>query len=175
MKLYQRQFSFFDKDGDGKINAKELLQTLRALGRSASEATAKALIGDVDLDHDGVVNFSEFCRILEKNKAEGVDDVGIRKAFDHFRGGAEGISPEGLARVISEMGEKMSEEDIQEIFEAADTNNVSCRKGPGPLGSALTRTPAGPLGIVWLSSALKTMGLSLCRRMASLTTRSSRC
>lgn len=41
LKLYRHQFDFFDKDKDGKINAKELLEILHSLGRNATESSAK--------------------------------------------------------------------------------------------------------------------------------------
>lgn len=145
----------------------------------------QALIADVDHDKDGAVDFDEFCKMMEDNKARGVDEDALKKAFDHFRctsmlhhvtyrpfppnahsagssrrsqnmpnsvtqrrGEHEGINPAGLAKVLEEMGEKMSEEDIQEIFEAADTNNVSHDEARGRVARCSGLTHVG-----WLLGA----------------------
>jgi len=43
-RVYEHQFRFFDKDADGKINAKELLSILGTIGRNATEAQAKVTL-----------------------------------------------------------------------------------------------------------------------------------
>ncbi|KAI8335964.1 hypothetical protein BC941DRAFT_398873 [Chlamydoabsidia padenii] len=57
-------FKVFDKDGDGVINAKELTAMMHQLGDRITMEEAKQLISDVDDNHDGVVGFDEFARMM---------------------------------------------------------------------------------------------------------------
>ncbi|KAI9299852.1 hypothetical protein BJ944DRAFT_244768 [Cunninghamella echinulata] len=57
-------FKVFDKDGDGVINAEELTAMMQQLGDKISLEEAKQLISDVDDNHDGVVGFDEFAKMM---------------------------------------------------------------------------------------------------------------
>ncbi|CAO3619323.1 unnamed protein product [Cunninghamella echinulata] len=57
-------FKVFDKDGDGVINAEELAAMMQQLGDKISLEEAKQLISDVDDNHDGVVGFDEFAKMM---------------------------------------------------------------------------------------------------------------
>ncbi|CAO3616683.1 unnamed protein product [Cunninghamella blakesleeana] len=57
-------FRVFDKDGDGVINAEELKAMMQQLGDKISLEEAKQLIHDVDDNHDGVVSFDEFAKMM---------------------------------------------------------------------------------------------------------------
>lgn len=58
-------FDFMDTDGDGRIGADELRVGFAALGQSLDYAEARKLIASVDADHDGLVSFLEFVRLIE--------------------------------------------------------------------------------------------------------------
>jgi calcium-binding protein CML len=58
-------FDFMDTDRDGRIGAEELRVGLRELGQHVGYDEACKLIASVDADHDGVVDFAEFVRLLE--------------------------------------------------------------------------------------------------------------
>ncbi|XP_021821158.1 probable calcium-binding protein CML25 [Prunus avium] len=53
-------FSVYDIDGNGSISAEELYKVLRSLGDECSIAECKKMIGAVDSDGDGMINFEEF-------------------------------------------------------------------------------------------------------------------
>nr|XP_034576246.1 probable calcium-binding protein CML32 [Setaria viridis] len=55
-------FKVFDVDGDGFISAAELQEVLKKLGlpEASSMANVREMICNVDRDHDGRVDFSEF-------------------------------------------------------------------------------------------------------------------
>eukprot|EP00802_Teleaulax_amphioxeia_P023488 Tamp_24074.p1 GENE.Tamp_24074~~Tamp_24074.p1 ORF type:complete len:312 (-),score=66.11 Tamp_24074:69-938(-) len=59
-------FSNFDTSGDGFLDAEELRLALRAArGEDVPLDDCKELIGAIDSDGDGVVDFSEFCDICQ--------------------------------------------------------------------------------------------------------------
>lgn len=62
----REQFNFFDKNGDGEIEYKELKAGLKQLNQRLSKSHIKKMITDADVDGDGRVNFEEFKAILLK-------------------------------------------------------------------------------------------------------------
>ncbi len=58
-------FDFMDTDRDGRIGAEELRVGLGELGQNVGYDEAAKLIASVDADHDGLVDFPEFVRLLE--------------------------------------------------------------------------------------------------------------
>ena len=57
-------FSLFDHDGDGKINADELMKTMTDLGEEVTEEEVAAMIQEADLDGDGLIDINEFSRLM---------------------------------------------------------------------------------------------------------------
>ena len=55
-------FAQFDVNGDGKISLNELRTAMRKLG--AREARAEELMAAIDSNHDGVIDFAEFCKTV---------------------------------------------------------------------------------------------------------------
>ncbi|XP_031492882.1 probable calcium-binding protein CML25 [Nymphaea colorata] len=53
-------FSLFDVDGNGFISCKELHKFLSKIGDSATMDECRKMIGGVDKDGDGLINFEEF-------------------------------------------------------------------------------------------------------------------
>ncbi|KAL3858448.1 hypothetical protein ACJMK2_013039 [Sinanodonta woodiana] len=58
-------FKKFDKDGNGKINVKELQVAMTEIGQSPfSKDEAKDMIKMADVDGDGCINYNEFVTIM---------------------------------------------------------------------------------------------------------------
>ena len=53
-------FQKFDKNGDGEINAEDLMHSFVELGYECSADEATDMINFFDKDRDGSINFSEF-------------------------------------------------------------------------------------------------------------------
>jgi Ca2+-binding EF-hand superfamily protein len=53
----QDSFELFDKDGTGVIDTEELWVVLRALGSEPKKSEIKALVGEVDKDGAGQIDF----------------------------------------------------------------------------------------------------------------------
>jgi hypothetical protein len=66
-------FHRFDQDGNGCINRRELLLTLRDLGIKLSPQTFRKIYSALDQDRDGEINFPEFESLI--NTIFGVDDM----------------------------------------------------------------------------------------------------
>jgi calmodulin len=60
-------FKIFDTNNTNLINEKQLLNVLSKFDANLKEEDALVMIEEYDLDHDGYLNFEEFC-LLMKNK-----------------------------------------------------------------------------------------------------------
>ncbi|XP_060585615.1 calmodulin-like [Ruditapes philippinarum] len=57
-------FKVFDKDGNGKLNANELKQSMTNLGERLSKEDIEYMIKMADVTGDGNVNYEEFIRVM---------------------------------------------------------------------------------------------------------------
>ena len=53
-------FNLFDTDGSGTIDPKELKAAMQSLGFEAKNQTIYQMIGDIDKDGSGSIDFEEF-------------------------------------------------------------------------------------------------------------------
>ncbi|WKX94303.1 hypothetical protein Q1695_011505 [Nippostrongylus brasiliensis] len=58
-------FGVFDKNGDGMISVDDLLTVMQSLGEKLSEADAREMIREGDVDHDGLISFHEFIMLIK--------------------------------------------------------------------------------------------------------------
>ena len=72
--------SYF-QNGDGFISARELGVLMRTLGRNPTEEEILNIMNEIDVDHNGKLDFSEFV-IMMRDKLSGEDmEQEIRQAF----------------------------------------------------------------------------------------------
>merc|ERR1711881_118997 len=121
-------FDLFDTDGSGAIDAKELKVAMRALGFEPKKEEVKKMISDIDKDGDGTIDFDEFMMMMTAKMGEKDSREEIIKAFRLFDDDETGrISFKNLKRVAKELGETMTDEELQEMVDEAD------RDGDGEL------------------------------------------
>ena len=74
-------FFFLFQNGDGFISAKELGVLMRTLGRNPTEDEIMNIMNEIDVDHNGKLDFSEFT-IMMRDKLSGEDmEQEIKQAF----------------------------------------------------------------------------------------------
>lgn len=114
-------FDLFDTDGSGNIDQKELKVAMRALGFEPKREEIKKMIADVDKDGSGVIDYNEFLDMMTSKMAERDPKEEMMKAFRLFDDDETGkISFKNLKRVAKELGENMTDEEIQEMIDEAD-------------------------------------------------------
>lgn len=113
--------STIDKDGDGTITTRELGTVMRGLGQNPTEAELVDMINEIDANGDGTVDFPEFL-VLMSRKMKEIDSVDeIIEAFKVFdRDGNGFISAAELRHIMTNIGEKLSEEEVDEMIREAD-------------------------------------------------------
>jgi centrin-1 len=94
---------------------------MRALGFEPKKEEVKKMIADIDKDGDGTIDFNEFLDMMTAKMGERDSREEILKAFRLFDDDETGkISFKNLKRVAKELGENMTDEELQEMIDEAD-------------------------------------------------------
>ena len=119
-------FDLFDSDHSGTIDTEELKQALSNLGIDAKNQTLQNMMNDIDKNQSGTIDFNEFIELMTAKFSDKDTPEDLRKVFDLFIGDdtADKIEFKHLKRVAKELGENISDEELNEMIVRADTDRV---------------------------------------------------
>merc|ERR1712167_267331 len=123
IKEMREAFDLFDTDGGGTIDAAELETAMTALGFTPNKGEINKMVGDLDKDGDGTIDWDEFMLLMggKMNDKDLKDDM--IKAFKLFDADNAGkVSFKNLKAVAKDLGESMSDEELQGMLDEADTD-----------------------------------------------------
>merc|ERR1711918_42036 len=116
-------FDLFDADSGGTIDIAELGTAMEALGFKPTKAEIKKMVDDLDKDGDGTIDFTEFMMLMSNKMSDKDVKDDIIKAFKLFDTEGSGkVSFKNLKAVAQELGENMSDADLQGMMDEADTD-----------------------------------------------------
>jgi centrin-1 len=116
-------FDLFDTDGSGTIDPRELKAAMQSLGFEAKNATIYQMVSDLDKDGSGAIDFDEFLDMMTARMSDKDTKEDISKVFRLFDDDKTGyISIKNLRRVAKELGETMTDEELMEMIERADSD-----------------------------------------------------
>jgi Ca2+-binding EF-hand superfamily protein len=116
-------FDLFDTDGSGSIDPKELKAAMQSLGFEAKNQTIFQMISDLDKNKNGSIDFEEFLDMMTARMSDKDTREDISKVFRLFDDDNSGtITLKNLRRVARELGETMTDEELQEMVDRADSN-----------------------------------------------------
>ena len=120
-------FELFDTDGSGTIDAKELKVAMRALGFDPKKEEIRQMISQCDTDGSGMIDFAEFEAMMKVKLGDRNAKEETIKAFRLFDDDETGfITFKNLKRVAIELGEDMTDEELQEMIDEADRDGDGC-------------------------------------------------
>ncbi|KAM6381632.1 centrin-2-like isoform 2-T2 [Pluvialis apricaria] len=97
--------------------------TLRALGCEPGKEEMKRIVSEFSEEGSGKLNFKSFLQVMTQKMAEPCLEKEILKAFKAFDCDGTGkISFENLKVVAREVGEDITDEELQEMIDEADVD-----------------------------------------------------
>lgn len=118
---FKEAFMLFDKDEDGTITISELGVVMRSLGQRPTETELRDMVNEVDQDGNGTIEFNEFLQMMSKKLKEADCEEELREAFRVFDKNNDGlISSNELRHVMTSLGERLSEEEVDDMIKEAD-------------------------------------------------------
>jgi len=141
---FKEAFCLFDKDGDGRITSQELGIVMQSLGQHPTQEELIDMINEMDVDGNGTVDFDEFILMMSKKLSEPESEADIKEAFKVFdkvsfsdgdfcmsqrvpktlqKDNNGYISASELRQVMINLGEKLTDEEINEMIREADNDD----------------------------------------------------
>lgn len=121
---FKEAFSLFDKDDNGYITTTELGTVMRSLGQNPTEAELQDMIAEVDSNSSGTIDLQEFLGLMARRMKDTESEEELREAFRVFDQDQNGfISATELRHVMTNLGEKLSDEEIGEMIREADVDS----------------------------------------------------
>ena len=129
---FKKAFSKFDRDGNGFISGAELRHVMTNLGKKLTDEEADDIIREADIDGDGKVNCEEFVAMMASKMKDADREEEIRVAFRVLdRDGNGFITAAELRHVMTNIGDKLTDEEVYEMIREADMDGdgqVNCEE-----------------------------------------------
>jgi centrin-3 len=117
-------FDLFDTDKAGAIDYHELKVAMRALGFDVRKPEVLELMREYDKTSSGRIEYPDFLEILTRKISERDPNEEILKAFRLFDEENSGfISLKNLRRIARELGEQLSDDELQAMIDEFDKDN----------------------------------------------------
>merc|ERR1712109_362857 len=103
------------------VDSSQVSTIMKSVGQNPSEAEVQDMVSQVDTDGTGSIDFPEVLMMMcLKADMENAEDE-IRLAFNVFDGDGNGfINRQELAVVMNNLGERLTQEEIQTMIDEAD-------------------------------------------------------
>lgn len=96
---------------------------MTSLGFESKNAAIFAMVCDLDEDGNGNIDFAEWLHLMTTRVTDKDSRANIKKIFNLYDDERTGyISIKNLRRVAQELGEDISETELQELITRADTD-----------------------------------------------------
>ncbi|XP_013926337.1 PREDICTED: centrin-2-like [Thamnophis sirtalis] len=116
-------FDLLDADGTGTIDVRDLKVSIRALGFDPTKEELRRVVAEVDKEGAGKIGFDAFYSVMAQKMSEIDSKEDILKAFKLFVDKDSGrIAFKNLKQIAAEIGEKLTDEELQEMINEADLN-----------------------------------------------------
>ena len=142
---FKETFSLFDKDGDGILTAKKLGTVMRSLGQNPTEVELQDMIDEVNVDGNGTIDFPEFSSLMTRKMKDTDTEEELVEAFKvSDRDGNGFLSTAELRHVMMNLGEKLIDEEVDEMIREADVDVPVMMEGHIPTIQPVQKTVEVP-------------------------------
>lgn len=118
-----KHFDSVDKDHDGKIPVKDIQLVMKSLEEQISDSDLKKMLKELEISSSGSIKFDEFIYILTRQMRENDAEEELQEAFKVFdRDGDGKIPKDELSLIMKNIGEPLSQEELDAFIKEADTN-----------------------------------------------------
>ncbi len=123
----RQAFELFDSSGEGKLDPKELISSMKALNFDKENPTMFNIIADLDTieaKKNGGITFDEYVTSINTKLHDKESKEGIRRIFDLFidNPNNDTITMSALKKVALELGENMTDDDLKDMLERTSTS-----------------------------------------------------
>jgi calmodulin len=113
-------FATSDSNNDGLLSVQELGQALRIMGLNPSAHDLSTMTG-ISSPTEGAIPFDKFVQFVSINNKPADSEADVIRAFRVFdKDGSGYIANSDFRRAMSAYGEKMDDDDIDELLREAD-------------------------------------------------------
>lgn len=118
-------FTLFDKDSDGLVSTQHLALMIRGLNQNPTEAEVQNMIYEVDPERTGNFDFPEFVALMARRMKDIDAEEELLEAFSVLDKQQQGfIRKVELKLLLMQSGEKLTEEEAEELVKLADPNET---------------------------------------------------
>jgi calmodulin len=121
--ILKELFDLYDTDKDGCINTIELGDVMKALGVDQTQDELQEMVNEVDSNNKGKIEFKEFLQLFARKLKGNKSEDELMEAFKLYdKDGNGSVSAAEFRHVMTTMGEKLTEEEVEEMIINADMN-----------------------------------------------------
>ncbi|XP_055388675.1 uncharacterized protein LOC129617520 [Condylostylus longicornis] len=114
-------FVLFDINKKNSIDAREFKAALRALGFDVKREHIISIMSEAGKEFNETITFEEFCQMMVGRMPDKTSKEEILKLFRLFDEDGNGkISFRNLKKISSEVGENLTDDELQEMIDEAD-------------------------------------------------------
>merc|ERR1711988_1986491 len=118
---FTEAFRMFDSDGSGSISTGEFRDVCLAVGMTPTDTELKAMITELDQDQSGDIDLKEFLTAMQAKTQDPEGEEIIMEAFKIMdTDGSGALSHAEMRDVLQHLGEKMDDDEIQDLITAVD-------------------------------------------------------
>ncbi len=123
----RQAFELFDSSGEGKLDPKELISSMKALNFDKENPTMFNIIADLDTieaKKNGGITFDEYVTSINMKLRDSQSKEGIRRIYDMFIDdpNSDTININSLRKVALELGENMNNDDLKDMLERTSSS-----------------------------------------------------
>ena len=126
----KKTFEFFDANGTGRINAKEIKMAMQNIGYDDKNPTVYQIVSELDTpfnNKNGGATFNDFCQTVNNRIPEKETTEELRKVFNLFLEdpNSNTTTLASIKKVADELGENFEETELNAMLTKASKNGAN--------------------------------------------------